>query len=89
MEELKIGDKINFEGMNYTIQFFHKGAGGSEETARLIDENGRKRDVIKRILIAELYNKVNKSIEASESMKNLEQELPKEKLTRKYNKKEK
>jgi len=50
MEELKINDTINYEGKNYKILFFHKGFGNSEITARLVDGNGIKRDVLKRIL---------------------------------------
>jgi hypothetical protein len=101
MEELKIGNTINFEGQNYVILFFHKGAGGSEETARLIDENGHKRDVLKRVLIASLLEKsteatkkLNNTISDSkiivddtvEKIKELNQEV---KQSRKYNKKEK
>jgi hypothetical protein len=53
-EELKIGDCVEFEGINYRILLFHKGFGNSEVTATLVDDSGNKRDVLKRILVKSL-----------------------------------
>ena len=101
MSELKIGDVINFEGQNYKISFFHKGAGGSEETARLIDETGHKRDVLKRILIDNLLNQSTKAVkELSNNISALKsvvdnttevakELIPEIKQSKKYNKKKK
>jgi hypothetical protein len=55
--ELNVGDLIEFEGVSYKIVKFHKGIGSSEITATLQDENGKQRDVLKRILVGYLEEK--------------------------------
>ena len=47
MKELEIGDRVMYEGEEYTILFFHKGSGNLPLTAKLRGEDGKEIDVLK------------------------------------------
>lgn len=68
MKELNTGDYILFEDNHYKIIKFHKGIGNSEITVTLQDENGKQRDVLKRILVGyleeqESFSRIQQRIE--------------------------
>jgi len=94
MIELKVGDLITLGDAKYKIAFFHKGVGSSEITARLIGDNGEKRDVLKRILIEEITNKKKEYHNTESKDDNFEEKnyritISRENKNKKYNKGEK